>query len=207
MTWNDGYVVDVAYTEQAYREMTPVWLSLASVLNRQPPVDTTRPFTYVELGCGRGLTACTIAATNPSAEVWACDFNPAHVERARQWATDARLDNCAFEEASFEDLAGDREVGPSQADVIALHGVFSWVSPVNRRHIVDIIRTRLRPGGLVYVSYNVPTGWAGMARRAAGDAPAGRHRSAPFRCRHPLRAGDDPAARRRRRAVVSARTT
>ena len=162
MTWNDGYVVDVAYTEQAYREMTPVWLSLASVLNRQPPVDTTRPFTYVELGCGRGLTACTIAATNPSAEVWACDFNPAHVERARQWATDARLDNCAFEEASFEDVAGDRKVGPSQADVIALHGVFSWVSPVNRRHIVDIIRTRLRPGGLVYVSYNVPTGWAGM---------------------------------------------
>ncbi len=163
MTWNDGYVVDVAYTEQAYREMTPVWLSLASVLNRQPPVDTTRPFTYVELGCGRGLTACTIAATHPTAEVWACDFNPAHVERARQWATDARLDNCAFEEASFEDLAEDREVGPSQADVIALHGVFSWVSPVNRRHIVDIIRTRLRPGGLVYVSYNVPTGWAGMA--------------------------------------------
>ena len=85
MSWNDGYVVDVPYVEQVFREMTPPWLSLTSVLNLQPPLDTTRPFTYLELGCGRGLTATIVAATNPSATVWACDFNPAHVERARNW--------------------------------------------------------------------------------------------------------------------------
>ena len=162
MSWNDGYVVDVPYTEHAFREMTPAWLSLVSLLNDQPPIDTTRPFTYMELGCGRGLTATTVAAANPSAEVWACDFNPPHIERARQLAAAAGLTNCSFDETSFEELALDRELGPAHADVIALHGIYSWVSPTNRQHIIEIIRQRLVPGGLVYVSYDVPTGWAAM---------------------------------------------
>ncbi len=162
MTWNEGYVVDVPYTEQVFRQMTPPWLSLTSVLNGQPPIDTTRPFTYLELGCGNGLTANTIAATNPSATVWACDFNPAHVERARQLATAAGLVNCSFSEASFEELARDPAIGPDRADVIGLHGIYSWVTPGNRQHLLDIIRQRLVPGGLVYVSYDVPTGWAAM---------------------------------------------
>src|SRR5215204_2764572 len=121
MSWNEGYVVDVPYTEQVFREMTPPWLSLTSVLNLQPPLDTTRPFTFLELGCGKGLTANTIAATNPSATVWACDFNPAHVERAQLLASAAALTNCTFSEASFEELAGDPSIGPPTADVIALH--------------------------------------------------------------------------------------
>ncbi len=162
MSWNEGYVVDVPYTEQVFREMTPAWLSLTSILNLQPPLDTTRPFTYLELGCGKGLTANTIAATSPSATVWACDFNPAHVERAQQLASAAELTNCTFSEASFEELASDPGIGPQTADVIALHGIYSWVTPANRRHIVEIIRRRLVPGGLVYVSYDVPTGWAAM---------------------------------------------
>ena len=162
MSWNEGYVVDVPYTEQVFREMTPPWLSLTSVLNLQPPLDTTRPFTYLELGCGNGLTANTIAATNPSATVWACDFNPAHVERAQQLASAAELTNCTFSEASFEELACDPDIGPTTADVIALHGIYSWVTPANRQHIVEIIRRRLVPGGLVYASYDVPTGWAAL---------------------------------------------
>ena len=162
VSWNEGYVVDVPYTEQVFREMTPPWLSLSSVLNLQPPLDTTRPFTYLELGCGKGLTANTIAATIPAATVWACDFNPAHVERARKLASTSALTNCSFAEASFEELAHDPSFGPPTADVIALHGIYSWVSAANRQHILEIIRRRLVPGGLVYVSYDVPTGWAAL---------------------------------------------
>ena len=82
--WSDGYVVDVPYLESAFPELTPAWLSMTSVLNGQPPLDTKRPLTYVELGCGNGLSSCVVAATCPQLEVWACDFNPAHVERARR---------------------------------------------------------------------------------------------------------------------------
>ena len=79
--WNDGYVVDAAYTEQAFPQMTPGWLSFVSLLHGQPPIDTTGPLTFMELGCGNGLTSCLVAATHPGASVWGYDFNPAHVAR------------------------------------------------------------------------------------------------------------------------------
>ena len=161
-TWNEGYVVDVAYTEHVFGAMLPTWLSSISVINGQPPLNGARDLTYVELGCGNGLTSCLVAATMPHAEVWSCDFNPAHIERARQIATASGLTNCTFEEASFEEIAHNEQLGPPRADVIALHGVYSWISAENRRHVIDVVRRRLAPGGLVYVSYNVPTGWAAM---------------------------------------------
>lgn len=161
--WSGGYVVDVPYTEGVYREMTPPWLALSALLNGQPPLELGRPgFTYVELGCGNGLTSAVVAATSPWADVWGFDVNPAHIERARQIADSCELPNCHFEEASFEELARRPDLGPSSADVIALHGVYAWVTESNRRHIVDVIRRRLRPGGLVYVSYNTAPGWALM---------------------------------------------
>ena len=178
--WNDGYVVDAAYTEQAFPQMTPGWLSFVSLLHGQPPIDTTGPLTFMELGCGNGLTSCLVAATHPGASVWGYDFNPAHVARARHYASAADLTNCTFEEASFEELARSPEAGPSQVDVIALHGVYSWITAENRRHVVEIIRRRLAPGGLAYVSYSVPCGWTNLLPiqealrlHVAGD----RHRS------------------------------
>lgn len=160
--WSDGYVVDVSYTEGVYRELSPAWLSMVSVLNGHPPLDVSRPFNFVELGCGNGLTSLVIAATCPQALVWGCDFNPAHIERARSIAERAGLTNCSFDEASFEELAGDRDLGPSAVDVVVMHGVYTWVTPQNRQHIVDVIRERLVPGGLVHVSYNVTTGWSSL---------------------------------------------
>jgi len=41
-----------------------------------------------------------------------------------------------------------------------LHGVWSWVSHQNRTHIVDILRRKLRVGGIVYLGYNSYPGWA-----------------------------------------------
>ena len=42
------------------------------------------------------------------------------------------------------------------------HGVLSWISPANRRHLIGAVAKRLKPGGLVYLSYNVTTGWTAM---------------------------------------------
>ena len=160
--WNDGYVVDTSYTEQAFPQMTPGWLSFVALMHGQPPIDPAGSLTFMELGCGNGLTSCVVAATNPGASIWAYDFNPAHVARARQYASAAGLENCTFEETSFEELARSPATGPRQVDVIALHGVYSWITAENRRHVVEIIRQRLAPGGLVYVSYSVPCGWTNL---------------------------------------------
>jgi hypothetical protein len=45
---------------------------------------------------------------------------------------------------------------------MAMHGILSWISPENRRVIADLIRQKLRPGGIVYVSYNTSPGWLAL---------------------------------------------
>lgn len=160
--WDDGYVTDVVYTTNFYREITPAWLAATCLLLGQRPPDLTRPFRYADLGCGHGFTALVVAATCPDAEVWGFDFNPAHVEWATRLAAEAGLTNAHFVETSFADLAGWPEAALPSFDFMVSHGVLSWISPENRRLMLDVVRQRLRPGGLAYISYNVTTGWAGM---------------------------------------------
>jgi hypothetical protein len=109
------------------------------------------------------MTAATIAAACPDLDVWGCDFNPAHVERGRDLTRRAGIDNCTFEERSFADLVENPHIGPPQADVIVVHGVWSWVAPKVRRAIVGVIRERLAPGGIAYVSHLAPLGWESLA--------------------------------------------
>jgi SAM-dependent methyltransferase len=160
--WDDGYVTDVTYTTNYYREITPSWLATTCLLLGQRPPDLTRPFRYADLGCGHGFTALVVAATYPNAEVWAFDFNPAHIEWATRLAAQAELPNVRFVEASFADLAARPEAALPSFDFMVSHGVLSWISPENRRLMLDVVRQRLRPGGVTYVSYNVTTGWASM---------------------------------------------
>jgi len=161
--WHDGYIVDVPYIEPVSHDLCPAHLSMVAVLHGQPPLDESRRLSWVELGSGGGMQCCIVAAANANVDVWGCDVNPAHVERAQGLANAAGLAHCTFDLASFADVARDRSLGPDEADVIVIHGVYSWIAPENQRHIADIINQRLRPGGLVYVSYESPTGWAAMA--------------------------------------------
>jgi SAM-dependent methyltransferase len=160
--WDEGYVTDVTYTTNFYREITPGWLTTACLLLGQRAPDLTRPFRYADLGCGHGFTTLVVAATHPEAEVWGFDFNPAHIEWATRLAETAGLGNAHFVETSFADLAARTEAALPQFDFMVSHGVASWISPQNRKFMLDVIRQRLRPGGLAYVSYNVSTGWAAM---------------------------------------------
>jgi SAM-dependent methyltransferase len=162
--WDHGYVTDVAYTTNAYHETTPSWLAACSLLLGYRPPDLGAPFRYADLGCGNGLGAMIAAASNPRAEVWGFDFNPTHIENARALAARAGLTNVHFEEISFEALArGDTSSAGDDFDIMVAHGILSWISFENWRHLAAIIARRLRPGGLTYLSYNVASGWSGMA--------------------------------------------
>lgn len=159
--WTDGYVSDIEYLPGYYAEQAPDHLDVACLLRAtEPPRATGASFRYCELGCGVAETALTIAAGNPQSEVWAFDFNPAHIARAAAVVSAAGLSNAHVEEASFEDLARSDRADLGQFDYIVMHGVWAWVSPANRRHIVQFISRRLKPGGLVYVTYNALPGWA-----------------------------------------------
>lgn len=161
--WSDGYNADIAYTHGAYRELAPGYLSYVCLLNGIRPPRTDRPFRYCELGCGQGMTLNILAATHPQGRFVGIDFNPLHIAGARRLAEEAELPNVAFHERSFQQVATDglpAEDAGDGFDIIALHGVYSWISPENRQAVVDILERMLKPGGLVYLSYNSQPGWA-----------------------------------------------
>jgi len=158
--WTDGYVSDIEYLDGWYAEQMPAHLDIACLLRAtEPPVPAGAPFRYCELGCGVGRSAATIAATSPEAEVWGIDFNPAHIARGRSLADEAGLSNLHLEDWTFASLAGANGAALPRFHYIAMHGVWSWISPENHRHIVDFIDAHLEPGGLVYVTYNALPGW------------------------------------------------
>jgi 2-polyprenyl-3-methyl-5-hydroxy-6-metoxy-1,4-benzoquinol methylase len=160
--WVDGYTADTVYLDQITTQHCPAWFSMISVLNGQPPLDATGKVVWLDIACGTGLAACTVAACHPDFEVWGIDYNPAHIERARRLSRAASLTNVQFVEADVASLARDRSIGPAEVDVVVINGVYSWVSMDNQRHIVDAVRQRLRPGGLAHVMFETAGGWASM---------------------------------------------
>lgn len=177
--WSEGYVTEIDYTWGFHKELSPTNLAWASALRGHAPPDLDGPFNYFELGCGNGLSLNVFAAAHPQATFFGADFNPSHVANGRRTAEQGGIKNAHFLEKSFADLAHEKEIPP--LDFIALHGIWSWVSAENRQHILAFLRDRLRPGGLVYVSYNALPGWSEMvtvrrmlldvAARTQGDLP------------------------------------
>ena len=159
-TWADGYVNDIEYSSHYYRELSPTHLNFAVLGQAIRPPSNGPGSTYCELGCGQGLGSIIVAATHPHMKVWGFDFNPAHISNAKRLVADAQLENVTFEDHSFEQLLALPAGSLPEFDYIALHGIYSWISPENRNHIVRFIDRHLKPGGLVYVSYNCMPGWS-----------------------------------------------
>ena len=160
--WADGYVVDVTYPRFFIREIAPGWLTLVAMLLGRRWPDLSKPFRYADLGCGNGLTDIVVAATWPNAEVWGFDFNPTHIINARRLAERAGLRNITFVETSFAELAARPRADLPEFEYIVAHGVLNWISQSNRRCVFDVIRQRLRAGGLAYLGYNVMSGWSSL---------------------------------------------
>jgi tRNA G46 methylase TrmB len=130
----EGYESDIEYTTGYYREQEPNFLALCAATHGLQTLDLEKPFTYLELGCGYGMTSLIMAANYPHAQFIAVDFNPTHIAQATSLASEAGITNVTFLEKSFAQLANDPSTLP-QCDFISLHGIFTWVSDENRQHI------------------------------------------------------------------------
>lgn len=155
--WSDGYNTQAEYMAGCYRELAPSHIRLALLSRgvRPPPID--RPFTYLELGCGQGLSTNLLAGAYPQGHFLGVDFMPAHIVNARLLAEEAGLANVTFHDDSFAELL-QRDL--PEMDFIAMHGVLSWVGPAIRQDALNVVRALLKPGGAFYVSYNTLPGWA-----------------------------------------------
>jgi SAM-dependent methyltransferase len=155
MTWNSGYIVDVEYTHGYYVHLSPARLRFACLAAGILPPETDSP-TYLELGFGQGLSI-NIHAAACSGEFWGNDFNPSQASYAQAFAK-ASGSGARLLDDSFAELAARPDL--PQFDIIALHGIWTWISDENRRIVVDLIRRKLRVGGILYISYNCLPGLA-----------------------------------------------
>jgi hypothetical protein len=154
-SWTAGYVAELDYTHGYYREMSPAILRLA-MLSKLQAHRVERPLRYLELGFGQGLSL-NIHAAACGGEFWGTDFNPSQAGNAAELAA-ASGANVRVLDASFADLAARDDL--PEFDIIALHGIWSWISDENRRVIADIARRKLAVGGILYLSYNCTPGWS-----------------------------------------------
>jgi SAM-dependent methyltransferase len=153
-------IESAAYVDTFFRELSPAWLSYVAALRGLDACNLDRPFTYIDLGCGLGQSAIVNAGAYPHGDFHACDFNASHIEAGRAYAAAVGIGNVQFHESSFEDLLS-RDL--PAFDFVVLHGVYSWIDAGARDAVRQFVQRRLKPGGLLYLSYNCMPGWASEA--------------------------------------------
>ncbi|MBR0684059.1 methyltransferase domain-containing protein [Roseomonas eburnea] len=153
---------DVRYVAAYQPDTAPprlqMTLAIADTVWR--PADRER-ITVLDIGCGRGVTACLLAAANPHWDVIGLDLQPVHIAEAREIAAEAGLDNARFIEADLAEL--DEESSARllpEVDVVICYGVWTWVPDAVREGIVRLLRSRVKAGGLVFMGYNALPGFA-----------------------------------------------
>ena len=149
------YITDVEYTDNYNKNQEPVLLNYIAGINGRNPPDNLQQFNYCELACGDGSTLNILADANPESQFTGIDLNQAHIEQAKKIAQQGQLKNVTYLQKSFAEL---QEQDLPDFDYVTLHGVYSWISPELRRSIVEFIKQKLKPGGIVMLSYNAKPG-------------------------------------------------
>jgi SAM-dependent methyltransferase len=152
------YVNDVPYVRHYIGDLSPARLRLVAALNGTPP-PPAHDFDYCELGCAHGDTLAALAAAYPDGRFVGVDLSAAHITSAKRLARDGGLENIGFLERDFADLV-EEDIG--EFDFIVAYGLLTWISPDKRKALLDFARAKLKPGGLLYVSYNTMPGWASV---------------------------------------------
>lgn len=155
--WSEGYVKGIDYTCDYYPELNPFGTRLALLKAGFLP-EGGQTGSSCELGFGLGVSTNIHAAASAS-DWWGTDFNPTQTAFARELGNGLGNRIRLFDEP-FADFCYRTDL--PEFDFIGLHGIWSWISDENRRHISHFIHRRLRVGGVVYISYNTQPGWAQM---------------------------------------------
>ena len=170
-TPEEAYPTEVVYLRIINKGLAPPMLRLVAALNGFTP-PPARDFDFCELGSGTGDSIVLLAAAHPGSRFLGVDINAEHVAFADAMAREGKIANVRFVEHDFEELAGD---DVPAFDYIVAHGLLSWVGPAKRSALLAFAERKLRPGGLLYVSYDALPGWAAVEplRRLMLEASAG----------------------------------
>lgn len=186
---------EVPYGDLAFFHTHPNHLASVGVLCGlpAPPVESCR---MLEVACGTGFNSIAIGRSLPNARFVGIDLSAKQIDHGRALAIEAGVANVELLVGRLEEIGA--EFG--EFDYIVAHGIFSWVPPDLQSALLRLIRDRLAPHGLGYISYNTLPGWntRGILRDAMRlleprDRPAGeRVALAKERVRHLIETLPEP---------------
>lgn len=145
-----AYTTDIVYPSAFGAFQSPIHLVHAAWLGGRRAPDVSSRFTYVDLGCGAGLTACVLADCYPEAQFHGVDVNEEHVRRGRELAERAGLSNVSFHCMDFLDLP---QLKVPHVDFVGLSGVYSWLSADRKQAALAFAGERLTESGVVFLHY------------------------------------------------------
>ena len=152
---SEGYMTELEYVYTYFTHLNPLHMQLALVsAGYALPVVATA----CELGFGQGISLNLHAAAS-SVAWYGTDFHPDHAAFAQGMAADSDSEACVFNQ-SFAEFCSRPDL--PDFDFIVLHGIWTWISDANRAVIVDFIQRKLKPGGVLSISYNTLHGWSAM---------------------------------------------
>jgi SAM-dependent methyltransferase len=160
--WSRGYPVAEPYPPSWHGFLSPAHLrTVFALMGVAWEVDADTPLQIADIGCGTGYSTQVLAAGNPGCQVVGLDYNPGHIAEARSIAREARLDNLRFIEADLAEADTRLADELPDLDLVTVHGLWSWVDDSVREGVLRLLRRRLKPGGVVLLSYNALPGAAG----------------------------------------------
>jgi len=152
-----SYVTDIEYIYASFEELMPVNLAFCAAMNGFNAVDLSKPFNYLDLGCGHANTLLAAAAVFPEASFYGVDMMPDHIAYVQKVADACELNNIHCHAKTFSALSLRKL---PQCDFIVTHGVMSWVSDEERGQLMRIVSKKLKKEGVFFFSYNALPGWS-----------------------------------------------
>jgi SAM-dependent methyltransferase len=144
----------VPYASMSFPESHPDQLATIATLFGMTPPDVARA-RVLEIGCGLGENIIPMAAGLPEGSFLGIDASERQVAEGRATIAAAGLKNVALTQMNLMDAGPDL----GTFDYIVCHGVYSWVAPEVQQKLLAVLATRLAPGGVAYVGYNVYPRW------------------------------------------------
>ena len=108
----------------------------------------------LELGCSDGANLLPMAEGLPESHFVGCDLSPRAVATARRTAAELNISNVSLVDGDLSQLP--EALG--EFDYIIAHGLYSWVPAPVRDAMFALAARRLKPNGMMFVSYNVYPG-------------------------------------------------
>lgn len=143
----------MAYFGHAFEQTHPDRLATIAALHGMTPAPVPR-CRVLELGCADGGNLIPMACQWADSEFVGVDLSRRAVDKGAETVARLALRNIRLMRLDLMEIAA----GFGEFDYIIAHGVYSWVPPAVRAHIMAILRDNLAPAGVAYVSYNAYPG-------------------------------------------------